>query len=47
MFFRLTSDYVVGLLNEAARNPGPLIEALDPRVGSKSKDDVAKTGSFV
>ena len=52
MSFQLTADFIFNLLNEAATgNPGPLTEALDPevrwRIGSETKDDVAKTGVYV
>ena len=52
MTFKLTVDYIFNLLNEAAAgNPGPLTDALDPefkwRIGSETKDGVAKTGYFV
>ena len=52
MSFKLTSDFIFGLLNEAASgNPEPLMETVDPevqwRIGSETKDDVAKTGIFV
>ena len=52
MPFKLTPDYILGLLNEAAvGNPVPLTGALDPevrwRIGSETKDDVAKTGIYV
>ena len=52
MSFKLTPDYIFHFLNEAgAGNPGPFAEALDPevkwRIGSETKDDIAKTGFFV
>ena len=52
MSFKLTPDYIFGLLNDAAAgNLGSLTEALDPevrwRIGSETKDDAAKTGIFV
>ena len=52
MSFKLTPDYILDLFNQVtAGNPRPLIEAVDPevrwRIGSETKDDVAKTGIFV
>ncbi|MCJ1419972.1 hypothetical protein MMC32_006328 [Xylographa parallela] len=51
MSFKLTPDYILDLFNQVtAGNPRPLIEAVDPevrwRIGSETKDDVAKTGIF-
>ncbi|MCJ1473689.1 hypothetical protein MMC13_002340 [Lambiella insularis] len=51
MTFKLTPDFILGLLNEAAvRNLKPFIETLDPevrwRIGSEIQDDVAKTGFY-
>ena len=52
MSFKPTSDFVFNLLNEAAAgNPVPLTEALEPdikwRIGSETKDEVARTGVYV
>ena len=52
MSFKPTPDFVFKLLNEAAAgNPVPLTDALEPeikwRIGSETKDDVAKTGIYV
>ena len=52
MSFKLTSDYVNHLFDEAATgNLAPFFGALDPevkwRIGSDVKDDVALTGVFV
>lgn len=49
---KVTSDFILNLLNQAAAgNPVPLMELLDPevrwRIGSDTKDDVAKTGIYV
>ena len=52
MPFELTPQYIVHFVTEAAAgNPGPVIQAVHPevkwRIGSDTKDDVAKTGHFV
>lgn len=49
---KITSDFILNMLNQAATdNPAPLMEALDPevrwRIGSDTKDDIAKTGIYV
>jgi hypothetical protein len=52
MSVKITSDFILNLMNQAATgNPVPLMEALDPevrwRIGSDTKNEVAKTGVYV
>jgi hypothetical protein len=52
MSVKITSDFILNLMNQAAAgNPVPLVEALNPevhwRIGSDTKDEVAKTGIYV
>lgn len=52
MSVKITSDFILNLMSQAAAgNPVPLMEALDPevrwRIGSDTKDEVAKTGIYV